>query len=50
MNWKHEMDESTKLNPCADSPSHGKPVFAILLIVLGVILLRGEILRMNDQK
>jgi hypothetical protein len=26
------------------------PIFAILLIVLGVIVLRGEILRMKEQK
>jgi hypothetical protein len=44
------MDESTKLHPCADCTRCCKPVFAILLIVLGVILLRGEILRKNDQK
>jgi hypothetical protein len=43
------MDESTKLHRCAHCPSLCRPVLAILLIVLGIILLGGEILRMNDQ-
>lgn len=37
------MDESTKLNHCADCPCHCKPIFAIFLIVLGVTMLRSEI-------
>jgi len=42
--------QTTKPNQCADCPCPCKPVFPILLIVLGVISLRGEILRMKDQK
>jgi hypothetical protein len=44
------MDESTKFNPCAECSKHCKPVFAILMIVLGVILLLGDILHKNVQK
>ena len=44
------MSESTKIHPCADCPRCCKPVFAILLIVLGVSLLRDVILPRNDQK
>jgi hypothetical protein len=44
------MDESTKLNPCAECASHCKLVLGILLIVLGLRLLGSEILSTKRQK
>lgn len=43
------MEEPTNRNLCADCPCRSKSVMAVLLIVMGMILLKGEILRMNDQ-
>lgn len=44
-----QMNKPMAFSPCAYCFSHCKPVFAILLIVLGVVLLRGEILYTTDQ-
>ena len=44
------MDNSTKLTPCTECSKNCKPVFAIVLIGLGVILLIGELQHTNDQK
>ncbi len=43
------MNESTKFNPCAECASHCKPVFAVLLIGLGLRILIGEILGRKKQ-
>ncbi len=43
------MNDSTKFNPCAQCASHCKPVFAILLIGLGLRILIGEIMRTKKQ-
>jgi hypothetical protein len=44
------MNETTKLNPCAECASHCKPVVAALLIVLGVSMLKDVFLHRNNQK
>ncbi len=36
------MDQTTKFNPCAVCVSHGKPVFAVLLILLGLKMLAEQ--------
>ncbi len=44
------MNESTKFNPCTECASHCKPVFAVLLIVLGLRILIDEIMGVKKQK
>lgn len=39
------MDESTKSNPCAFCPRCCKAFFGIFLIVLGVNLLKSEMIK-----
>lgn len=44
------MDESKQLCPCPECINHCKSVFAILLIVLGVSMLKDVIRQKNEQK